>query len=26
MIAKKGGIGIADSVMRTLISQQEKTQ
>jgi Rod binding domain-containing protein len=26
IVAKKGGIGIADAVMKTLISQQEKTQ
>ena len=26
LVAKKGGIGIADSVMRTLISQQENAQ
>ncbi len=25
LVAKKGGVGIADAVMRTLISQQEKT-
>lgn len=26
LVAKKGGIGIADAVMRTLISQQENTK
>jgi Rod binding domain-containing protein len=26
LVAKKGGIGIADAVMHTLISQQEKAQ
>ena len=26
LVAKKGGVGIADAVMRTLISQQEKIQ
>ncbi|PKU25965.1 rod-binding protein [Telmatospirillum siberiense] len=26
LMAQKGGIGIADAVMRTLIKQQEKTQ
>lgn len=25
LVAQKGGVGIADAVMRTLISQQEKT-